>query len=196
MKEIKTRHLILWRGTEYEVDAFMKMLRDEGDFELFTGIEYSEAGMKEFEECFKWRHQNYTPGKRFFIFRKEDLDHIIGYVDIQIECKWPDSKVKIELEIYISAKFRRKGYGSEVAREMLWQLFEHETWVQNKQMFARTLSDNYAAINFLKKLGFQKVDEDYAAFISRFVDWSDSCQKPVSEYRLDWEQEIGWKRRE
>ena len=85
MKEIKTRHLILWRGTEYEVDAFMKMLRDEGDFELFTGIEYSEAGMKEFEECFKWRHQNYTPGKRFFIFRKEDLDHIIGYVDIQIE---------------------------------------------------------------------------------------------------------------
>lgn len=127
MKEIKTRHLILWRGTEYEVDAFMKMLRDEGDFELFTGIEYSEAGMKEFEECFKWRHQNYTPGKRFFIFRKEDLDHIIGYVDIQIECKWPDSKVKIELEIYISAKFRRKGYGSEVAREMLWQLFEHET---------------------------------------------------------------------
>lgn len=28
MKEIKTRHLILWRGTEYEVDAFMKMLRD------------------------------------------------------------------------------------------------------------------------------------------------------------------------
>lgn len=196
MKEIKTRHLILWRGTEYEVDAFMKMLRDEGDFELFTGIEYSEAGMKEFEECFKWRHQNYTPGKRFFIFRKEDLDHIIGYVDIQIECKWPDSKVKIELEIYISAKFRRKGYGSEVAREMLWQLFEHETWVQNKQMFARTLSDNYAAINFLKKLGFQKVDEDYAAFISRFVDWSDSCQKPVSEYRLDWEQEIGWKKEE
>mgnify|MGYP007042477496 CR=1 FL=1 len=44
MKEIKTRHLILWRGTEYEVDAFMKMLRDEGDFEWFTGIEYSEAG--------------------------------------------------------------------------------------------------------------------------------------------------------
>ena len=32
MKEIKTRHLILWGGTEYEVDAFMKMLRDEGDF--------------------------------------------------------------------------------------------------------------------------------------------------------------------
>ena len=62
-------------------------------------------------------------GKTLFYFRKEDLDHIIGYVDIQIECKWPDSKVKIELEIYISAKFRRKGYGSEVAREMLWQLF-------------------------------------------------------------------------
>ena len=48
----------------------------------------------------------------------------------------------------------------------------------------------------LRKLGFQKVDEDYAAFISRFVDWSDSCQKPVSEYRLDWEQEIGWKKEE
>ena len=76
-------------------------------------------------------------------------------------------------------KWLEKCYGS---------FFEHETWVQNKQMFARTLSDNYAAINFLKKLGFQKVDEDYAAFISGFVDWSDSCQKPVSEYRLDWEQ--------
>lgn len=26
MKEIKTRHLILWRGTEYEVDAFQMTL--------------------------------------------------------------------------------------------------------------------------------------------------------------------------
>ena len=77
MKEIKTRHLILWGGTEYEVDAFMKMLRDEGDFEWFTGIEYSEAGMKEFEECFKWRHQNYTPGKRFFIFRKTNMIYVM-----------------------------------------------------------------------------------------------------------------------
>lgn len=185
---IKTPNLILKPSDQArDIEPFLNMLRRDGNFQLFTGAKCTEEELKGFSRYFE---RSYSK-KCFSVFEREDPEHFIGYVGVHREFRFAGSK--IEIEFYISKDYRNKGYATEAGRALLYQLMEgnlgdHGEKFETGQVFAKTLSRNSASIRVLKKLGFEKINEDYAAFLSEFVDWQDSenCQELVSEYCLDW----------
>lgn len=186
-EEIRTENLIL-RPSRLERDGedFLKMLREDGDVGIFTGIKNSEELLKNAPYYFQIR---YTKSRRnFSIFRREEPEALIGYVGLHIKKEWMRKiETKIELEFYISKVWRNRGYCTEASRKILERMMKGEIGERYQMFFARTLSANQPCIRVLKKLKFEKINERAAAYISEYVDWedSDSCQQLVSEYRFN-----------
>lgn len=73
---LETKRLILTPPTEEDNEAFLKMLREDGDFELYCGMEFSEERIMWYKGYLLQKDASF-----YSIFRKEDSKHeFVGYV--------------------------------------------------------------------------------------------------------------------
>lgn len=75
--EISTERLILRHSDQDRDDwKLLMMLEEEGDFRIFTGVEYSEKYRDDFLDYFEVTHGNRC---YYSLFPKEDPEKFIGY---------------------------------------------------------------------------------------------------------------------
>ena len=191
--EISTERLIL-RHSDQDRDGwkFLMMLEEEGDFRIFTGVEYSEKYRDDFLDYFEVTHGNRC---YYSLFPKEDPEKFIGYAGFHTSCiRGNRDEKRYELEFYVSRKYRNKGYCAEAAKNLIELLFAENIEIDGDgckvtpdEVYAKTLSRNFPAIRVLEKLAFIKSDESPATIMSEFVDFEDeeSCLELISEYKLE-----------
>ena len=151
-KKIETERLLLIPGSNARDDErFIRMLRNDGDFRDFCGIEFSEKYLAEFKYYFeRTGHEECI----YSIFPK-GTDEFIGYVGFHMERNYD-----YEIEFYISKSQRRKGYCEEACKAVVGLIFSEGLSVDNnvlsvQKLYATTLAENIAVINLLSKLGFK-----------------------------------------
>ena len=153
-KALETKRLVLVPGNNARDDEpFINMLRNDGNFRDFCGIEFSEKYLAEFRNYF------------------ERTGHI-GYVGFHRE-----RNLDYEIEFYISKSERRKGYCEEACKAVMDLFFSEgvsvdHTRISGRKLYATTLSDNRPVMQLLSKLGFtENIPEDGKALIMEgFVD--------------------------
>ena len=113
---IETERLFLLPSrTDRDSEAFLQMLRDDGDFYIFCGVSPSEKHVMGFANYFeRTDHELCT----YSIFPKQQKDKFIGYVGVHREME-----DEYEIEFYIAREYRRNGYCEEASRELINQLF-------------------------------------------------------------------------
>lgn len=167
--KIETKHLLLIPGNNARDDAhFIEMLRNDGNFRDFCGIEFSEKYLAEFRNYFERAgHEECI----YSIFPKE-TDEFIGYVGFHRE-----RNSDYEIEFYISKSQRRKGYCEEACKAVIDLILSEGISVNGNalsvsKLYATTLADNTATISLLTKLGFKRdIPEDGGILLMEgFVD--------------------------
>ena len=104
-KALETKRLVLVPGNNARDDEpFINMLRNDGNFRDFCGIEFSEKYLAEFRNYFERTGHDECI---YSIFLKGS-DRFIGYVGFHRE-----RNLDYEIEFYISKSERRKGYCEE-----------------------------------------------------------------------------------
>ena len=100
---IETERLFLLPSrTDRDSEAFLQMLRDDGDFSIFCGVSPSEKHVRRFANYFeRTDHELCT----YSIFLKQQKDKFIGYVGVHREME-----DEYEIEFYIAREYRRNGY--------------------------------------------------------------------------------------
>ena len=150
---IQTQRLLLIPGNNVRDDVpFIEMLRTDGNFRDFCGIEFEEKYLVRFRNYFERTGREECV---YSIFPK-GTDEFIGYVGFHRE-----NNSDYEIEFYISRPQRRKGYCEEACKAVIELIFTEGLSVDGEaltveQLFATTLNDNIAVINLLSKLGFKK----------------------------------------
>lgn len=164
--KLETDNLYLVPGRNRDNEPFLRMLRDDGDFRNFCGIEFSEKYLMEFSNYFERSGHDQC---MYSIFTKEN-DEFIGYVGFHSEGDY-------EIEFYISKPQRRKGYCEEACRKVIDLLFSEGLSIDGKQfcvdkLYATTLEDNVAVHGLLAKMGFKRdVPKDGGVLVMEgFVD--------------------------
>ena len=129
------------------------MLREDGNFQEFCGVEFSEKNLSEFAAYFeRTGHEECI----YSIFPKDSMEEFIGYVGFHRELNGD-----YEIEFYIAKNYRRKGYCEEACKAVIKQVFEEGVPTDYNQitvdrLYATTLTENTPAIELLKKIGFHR----------------------------------------
>lgn len=151
--KIETERLLLIPGSNVRDNVpFIHMLRNDGDFRGFCGIEFSEKYLAEFNDYFeRTGHEECI----YSIFPK-GTNEFIGYVGFHRE-----HNSDYEIEFYISKSQRRKGYCEEACKAVIELIFTEGLSVDDnvlsvQKLYATTLAENIAVINLLSKLGFKR----------------------------------------
>lgn len=196
--KIETERLVLFPGSDTrDSERFIQMLRNDGNFRDFCGVDFSEKNLEEFNNYFERTGHDECV---YSIFLK-GTDTFIGYVGFHRE-----SNVDYEIEFYISKSHRRKGYCEEACKAVIELIFTEGLSVDNdvlsvQKLYATTLTDNLATIKFLSKLGFDKdipkdgpilvmqgfLDEEntsIAKYVWLPVEWEND--KPMIRRRNEW----------
>ena len=155
---LETERLFLIPGSNARDDElFIQMLRKDGNFRDFCGIEFSEKYLENFRNYFERRGE----GRCIYSIFPKNTNQFIGYVGFHREPNFD-----YEIEFYIKKSERRKGYCEEACRAVMNQFFAEGLSVDNnklrgEKLYASTLTDNTATISLLSKLGFKRyVPED------------------------------------
>jgi len=150
---LETKRLILTPPTEEDNEAFMKMLCEDGDFELYCGMEFSE------ERIMWYKGYLLQKGASFYsIFRKEDSKHeFVGYVGVA----YHQEGQRYEAEFYVGRQFRGQGYCTEALRNVMDVLFAEGLSVDGKRILleeidATTFEKNVSSLRVLEHVGFKK----------------------------------------
>ena len=150
---LETKRLLLTSPTEEDNEAFLKMLREDGDFELYCGMELSE-------ELLMW-YKGYLMQKNaslYSIVQKEDSNHeFVGYVGIAYHMEGQ----RYEAEYYVGRLFRGQGYCTEALRKVMDVLFAEGLSVDGKRILleeidATTFERNVPSLRVLERVGFKK----------------------------------------
>lgn len=82
-REIETKRLKLLPGVnKRDSKPFLKMLREDGNFQEFCGVEFSEKNLSEFAAYFeRTGHEECI----YSIFQKDSMEKFIGYVGFHRE---------------------------------------------------------------------------------------------------------------
>ena len=139
---LQTQRLILSRtNNKHDNVQFLDMLKNDGDFKLFCGIEFSETSLAMFD--------GYLEQENFFrIYCRDDTNRLLGYAGII------EQNGRSEIEFYIKRCERRKGYGYEAVTAILSNTFAEKT----EEIYATTQKENNAAQSLLRKCGFEEYD--------------------------------------
>lgn len=170
--EIETKRLKLLPGSnERDSKPFLKMLREDGDFQVFCGIEFSEKNLLRFHSYFeKNSYEKYL----YSIFPKDSIGKFIGYVGFHRE-----SGGDYEIEFYIGRNYRRNGYCEEACKAVMKQILGEGLAIDSNhrisvdKLYATTLAENVATIELLKKLGFRSEKDEINLMMLGFVDEED-----------------------
>lgn len=153
-RQFTTERLLLLPGNnERDNDSFIEMLRQDGDFEIFTGAEPTEKNIRMFHNYLECK------GSCFYtVFEKENPQKLLGYVGIGYQ------KQRFEAEFYISKQYRNKGYCSETLKRLCGEAFsENLEWIGRDgeksklivdEIYATVLVENDLAGSVLEKCGF------------------------------------------
>lgn len=165
--KLETANLNLLPGSNARDSAlFLGMLRDEGSFEDFCGIPFSEKHLMGFENYFERTCHDECI---YSIFVKETND-FIGYVGFHRE---PNSDY--EIEFYISKPQRRNGYCEEACKAVMDLIFSEGISVDGNvlsvdKLYATTLTRNAAVVGLLSKLGFKRdIPEDGLFLVAKGI---------------------------
>lgn len=166
---IETERLLLIPGNNARDDEpFILMLRNDGNFRDFCGIEFSEKYLADFKNYFERRGH----GRCIYSIFPKNTNKFIGYVGFHREPNYD-----YEIEFYIKKSERRKGYCEEACKAVMNLFFSEGISIDNnklrvKKLYASTLTDNTPAISLLSKLGFKcYIPEDGQILIMEgFVD--------------------------
>lgn len=159
-KRLMTERLVLLPGNDKRDNIpFLEMLRGDGDFRIFCGVEPSEKNILAFENYFE------KEGCCFYaIFSKEYPNKLIGYVGISRR-----GEERVEAEFYVSRAYRNQGYCAEALHKLCEEAFcgnlmwrnetGEEVRVDIDNLCATTISSNVAAVKVLEKCGFTRNSE-------------------------------------
>lgn len=170
---IETDRLFLLPGQNDRDSApFLHMLREDGNFKEFCGLDFLEKYLAGFASYFEnTGHEECI----YSIFQKTDSNKFIGYVGFHREYNGD-----YELEFYISKDFRRLGYCKEACNAVINQVFNagisvDENPLTVSKLYATTLADNKNTIGLLTKLGFKEnIPKDGPVLVMQgFVDKED-----------------------
>ena len=200
----ETNRLILRPGDSGRDDKpFLTMLREDGDFRIFCGVDPSEERIQEFAGYFSEKKLCL-----FSLFRKDVPDEFIGYAGIGFH-----QSGRYEAEFYLARKYRGHGYCTEALEAILQILFteglsmDGETICLN-EVYATTIADNEATVRLLESTGFikstdvERSTEGPVPVINLFIDPVDESVvvNPLVEYILRKEnymkENLNWKFRE
>lgn len=150
--KLETERLMLIPGSNIrDNEPFIHMLRNDGNFRDFCGIEFSEKYLAEFGDYFeRTGHEECI----YSIYPK-GTEAFIGYVGFHRD------NSDYEIEFYISKSQRRKGYCEEACKAVIELIFTEGLSVDDnvlsvQKLYATTLAENIAVINLLSKLGFKR----------------------------------------
>ena len=199
-----TNRLILRPSDSVRDDKpFLTMLREDGDFRIFCGVEPSEERIQEFAGYFSEKKLCL-----FSLFRREAPDEFIGYAGIGLH-----QSGRYEVEFYLAKKHRGHGYCTEALEAILQILFteglpmDGETICLN-EVYATTIEDNEATVRLLERTGFvkstdvERSTERPVPVMNLFIDSVDESVvvNPLVEYILRKENymevNLNWKFRE
>lgn len=155
-RKIETKRLNLLPGVNMrDSKPFLKMLREDGDFQGYCGVKFSEKNLSKFATYFERTGQEECI---YSIFPKDSIEEFIGYVGFHRELNGD-----YEIEFYIAKNYRRKGYCEEACKAVIKQIFGEGLSVDYNQitvdrLYVTTLAENTPAIELLKKIGFHRDD--------------------------------------
>ena len=190
---METERLVLLPGENARDNtAFLQMLRADGDFRLFCGVDFSESNLAGFDGYLE-------QAIRYALYQKEAPDELLGYVGIfnRGGC-W-------ETEFYIKKSERRNGYCSEALRALCAAAFAGELRAQGEdgtteilildEIHAIAIAENIAARGLLEKNAFIEPDTGAAWVMQVLFDPETGAQydNQIAEYVLKkasayWEQ--------
>lgn len=167
-KDLETDRLFLLPGRDdRDNESFLRMLREEGNFRDFCGVDFSEYYLKNYDG-----YLGHRGGQRclYSIFRKAEPERFIGYAGVHLD------KGDYRLEFYISKPYRRKGYCYEACLTILDKFFNGRLFADGVNITADCIysfagTDNVASENCLKKLGFTKYDGNKLSWFDCLVEW-------------------------
>lgn len=183
---IETERLLIIPGNNArDNEPFIHMLRNDGNFRDFSGLEFREKYLMEFFDYFERTGHE----ECIYSIYPRVTGKFIGYVGFHRE---PNSDY--EIEFYITKSQRRKGYCEEACKAVIELIFTEGISVDGnvlrvKKLYATTLTDNIAAITLLSQLGFKRdIPEDgpvlvMKGFVDEETDELFGCR--VSKYVID-----------
>lgn len=130
---------------------FMKMMREEGDFEIFCGAKPTEENLMVLE--------GYLERTGFYaIYLQESPEKLIGYLGFTLKGQ------DYDFETYISRPMRRQGYCKEAFEAVFQKIREKEMPFDQdfskessiEAIIASTFSNNEPCRRFLESVGFEK----------------------------------------
>lgn len=146
---IETERLTLLPGrTRRDDAAFLNMLREDGDFQMFCGVPFSEENLRNFSGYLQ-------RGCRWAMYRRGAPDTLLGYVGLDRQYG------RYEAEFYVKRDRRGNGYGEEGLRAVCREAFSGELAdrLALKELRATTSDDNLPAKRLLEKCGFTRPEE-------------------------------------
>lgn len=141
---IETERLLLLPGkTRRDDTAFLNMLREDGDFQLFCGVPFSEENLRNFSGYLQ-------RGCRRAMHRRGAPDALLGYAGLDRQ------HGRYEAEFYVKRDRRGNGYGEEGLRAVCREAFSGELAdrLDLEELRATTSDDNLPAKRLLEKCGF------------------------------------------
>lgn len=151
-RKIETKRLNLLPGVNMrDSKPFLKMLREDGDFQGYCGVKFSEKNISKFATYFERTGQEECI---YSLFQKDSMEKFIGYVGFHRELNGD-----YEIEFYIAKNYRRKGYCEEACKAVIKQIFGEGLSADHNQitvdrLYATILAENTPAVELLKKIGF------------------------------------------
>lgn len=148
---IETARLMLLPGQDTRDNiAFLQMLKNDGDFRQFCGVDYSEQNLLKFDSYLE-RDLLYA------IYRKDDLTELLGYIGLG------EQNGRYEIEFYIKRPERRKGYCTEALHALCKTAFAGKLATMNKRkereslildkIYATATAENLPTKSLLEKNG-------------------------------------------
>lgn len=150
-KQIETARLILLPGKNArDNEAFLNILKHDGDFQMFCGVPYSDKNLLGFDN---YLEQDFL----FAVFSKDDLDELLGYVGVAPQ------HGRYEVEFYIKHTVRNRGYCEEAVNAICKAAFAGGFAQDGKplilhEIYATTQKENLPTRRVLEKCGFAPVE--------------------------------------
>lgn len=185
-RQFMTERLLLLPGNnKRDNDIFLEMLRKDGDFRAFSGVDPTEKYILMFRDYLEINESCF-----YSIFEKEYPEKMIGYVGISYQHQ------HFEVEFYISKSYRNRGYCTEALQRLCLEAFggnlrwRNEEGIKTKlsidKLYATTISDNLSAIKVLEKSGFIK-EPNCVMLFQIFIDPDDNTlyENDIAEYVVE-----------
>lgn len=142
---IETERLLLLPGkTRRDEPAFLKMLKEDGDFEIFSGVPFSEKNLRAFGG---YLQRPFC----FAIYRGDRPGELLGCVGVSRR-QYRSETEPYEAEFYVKKSERRRGYAEEALRAVCKEAFSGR--LRLEELRAATTKNNFPAMALLEKCGF------------------------------------------